>query len=221
MPGLEMEMLEVSEPQIAKASKKTLCYNTLLVKALSLVHEASLKSKKADKKTLLTPEVPSFSLVLGLLEMKVKKAKTCPIAIPVPHSVYAADTRVCLFVKVSALFHTKDPQRTFKDIVETQEITYIKRVMGVGKLSKKFRSYEAKRMLADEYDLFVTDERVLPLLPKSLGKTFLQRKAKIPVKVDLSKADDVKARLDAAVHGSTYLHLGAGTCLYVVSRSNA
>lgn len=157
-----------------------------------------------------------------MLEMKVKKAKTCPIAIPVPHSVYAADTRVCLFVKVSTLILTsKDPQRLFKDIVEAQEITYIKRVMGVGKLSKKFRSYEQKRMLADEYDLFVTDERVLPLLPKSLGKTFLQRKSKVPVKVDLSRLETVKAQIDAAVHGSTYMHLGMGTCLYVVCVFNA
>ncbi|KAL3899785.1 MAG: hypothetical protein SGCHY_001799 [Lobulomycetales sp.] len=187
--------VEVEKAQAAKA-----------VKALELVHERSVASKE-DKTQLLEQDAPYISVLIGTRELKVTSARTCPIQIPVPHAVFPDNYSVCLFVK--------DPQRLYKDKVSEQEIGYVKRVIGVSKLSKKFRSYEAKRILADEYDLFMADERILPLLPKSLGKTFLKRKAKVPVKVDVSKVKDLKATLDNAFLKSTYLHLGQGSCLNI------
>lgn len=156
---------------------------------------------------LVAPEAPFYSLVVGTAKMSIKSAKKCPIQISVPHPVYPSDYSVCLLVK--------DPQRLYKDQVERQEIKSVKRVIGVGKLSKKFRSYEAKRLLADQHDLFVADERILPLLPKSLGKAFLTRKSKIPVKMDMSRPADLKTNLDDILYQSTFLYLGQGTCLNV------
>jgi len=49
-------------------------------------------------------------------------------------------------------------------------------VIGISKLRKKYIPYEAKRNLCDSYDLFLTDERVLPLLTKALGKYFFEKK---------------------------------------------
>lgn len=49
-------------------------------------------------------------------------------------------------------------------------------VIGLSKLRANYRDYEAKRKLCDSYDVFLADERILPLLPKLLGKKFFQTK---------------------------------------------
>lgn len=43
-------------------------------------------------------------------------------------------------------------------------------MVGVSKLRTKYESHEAKRQLCNSYDLFAADERILPSLPKLLGK---------------------------------------------------
>ena len=50
----------------------------------------------------------------------------------------------------------------------------IAKVLGVSKLRNNYKPHEAKRKLCDSYDLFLADERVIPVLPKLLGKTFFK-----------------------------------------------
>jgi ribosome biogenesis protein UTP30 len=52
----------------------------------------------------------------------------------------------------------------------------VSRVVGVEKLKGKFKPFEARRMLLRENGLFLADERVVPLLPKLLGKEFFKAK---------------------------------------------
>ena len=59
-------------------------------------------------------------------------------------------------------------------------------MIGLSKLKKKYVPFEAKRELCSAYDLFVADQRVLPMLPPLLGKTFFKKK-KLPVSIDLQK----------------------------------
>lgn len=59
-------------------------------------------------------------------------------------------------------------------------------VIGVSKLRKEYRVFEQRRQLAESYDLFLADERVLPSLPRLLGKTFFQKK-KQPIPIRLMK----------------------------------
>ena len=47
----------------------------------------------------------------------------------------------------------------------------MKKVIGISKLKAKYESHEAKRNLCSEYDIFLADNRILPVLPKLLGKT--------------------------------------------------
>ena len=62
-----------------------------------------------------------------------------------------------------------------------------------------------------KFELFA-DARVLPLLPKLLGKTFFKKKRQ-PVPVDLTKKDwPAQVRKAAA---ATYARRGAGTCVSV------
>jgi ribosome biogenesis protein UTP30 len=71
---------------------------------------------------------------------------------------------------------TKDPQREYKDLLEAQNIKFISRVLGIEKLKGKWKPFEARRLLLRENGLFLADERVVPLLPKLLGKAFFQAK---------------------------------------------
>jgi ribosome biogenesis protein UTP30 len=61
----------------------------------------------------------------------------------------------------------------------------IARVVGTSKLRGKYESHEAKRKLCAAYDLFLADDRILPSLPKLLGKQFFKRR-KQPIPVRLS-----------------------------------
>ena len=61
-------------------------------------------------------------------------------------------------------------------MLEQHGIKFISRVVGIEKLKGKFRPFEARRMLLKENGLFLTDERVVPLLPGLLGKKFFEAK---------------------------------------------
>jgi ribosome biogenesis protein UTP30 len=67
-------------------------------------------------------------------------------------------------------------------------------VLGLSKLRTKYESHEAKRALCAAHDLFLVDERVLPMLPKLLGKTFFAKK-KQPIPVRLAGGGDLAAQV--------------------------
>ncbi|KDP43727.1 hypothetical protein JCGZ_22354 [Jatropha curcas] len=88
----------------------------------------------------------------------------------------------------------------------------ISKIIKLSKLKTDYRPFEAKRKLCDSYDMFFADRRVIPLLPKMLGKQFFKKK-KIPVAVDL-KHKNWKEQIDKAC-GSGLLFLSTGTCSVV------
>ena len=57
-----------------------------------------------------------------------------------------------------------------KQHVRQQKLAGITKVVGVSKLRTKYEAPEAKRQLCSAYDIFLADERVIPSLPKLLGK---------------------------------------------------
>ena len=88
---------------------------------------------------------------------------------PVAHPIVDPRTSpVCLI--------TKDPQREYKDLLEEKKIRFVSRVVGIEKLKGKFKGFEERRMLLKENDLFLADERVIPLLPGLLGKKWFEAK---------------------------------------------
>ncbi len=110
----------------------------------------------------------------------------------VPHSLYTSPTAsICLI--------TVDPQRQFKDVIADEAFPAdlrkrITRVIGLSKLRAKYKSYESRRQLFREHDIFLADDRVIPSLPATLGKVFYKSGVKRPVPVDLAglKNHDVK-----------------------------
>jgi ribosome biogenesis protein UTP30 len=102
----------------------------------------------------------------------------------IPHSLYESPTStICLI--------TVDPQRQFKNAIAHPAFpaalrSRITRVIGISKLRAKYKSFESRRQLLNEHDVFLSDDRVVNLLPQTLGKVFYKTGAKRPVPVCIS-----------------------------------
>ncbi|QSZ33128.1 hypothetical protein DSL72_002714 [Monilinia vaccinii-corymbosi] len=171
---------QLDHDQVLKAS-------TALLKHISKT-EAE-KAKKASAHNLLAEnddadaESTPIWLTLSTKKHISDKSKLKPVKIAVPHSLNTSTTTtICLIVA--------DPQRTYKDIVASPvfpaELSKrITKVVGVDKLKKKYKQYEAQRKLLAEHDIFLADDRVITLLSKLLGKTFYKSTTKRPIPISI------------------------------------
>ncbi|KND01148.1 uncharacterized protein SPPG_04240 [Spizellomyces punctatus DAOM BR117] len=182
--------MSLDEQQVSKA-----------VRALMAYEKKSQAIQSEEQKTNLIEEDASKSVLVIVATKKMPdRLRLKPQRILLKHPLYA-ESDVCLI--------TKDPQRTYKDLLQSKAVTGISKVMGISKLRAKFKPYEAKRQLCASYDLFLADERVIPLLPSLIGKTFFAKK-KHPAPVDLTK-NDLAGEIQSALH-STYLITNNGVC---------
>ena len=100
-----------------------------------------------------------------------------------PHSIHTGNSStICLI--------TADPQRLYKDAIDHPSFpadlrSRVTRVIGLEKLKAKFKSFEPRRKLYAEHDVFLADSRIVTFLPKILGKIFYKGGAKRPVPVEL------------------------------------
>ncbi|OJD29319.1 electron transfer flavoprotein alpha-subunit [Diplodia corticola] len=160
----------------------------------------STKTAASTKKNLLEDEssedgdvaadgqVPVW-LIVTTKKHIVDKKRLKPTKIALPHPLPAPGQRICLI--------TADPQRSYKDLIEEsafpQELRErIGRVIGISKLKAKYKTYEAKRQLYAEYDIFLADDRIITFLPSALGKVFYKTTAKRPVPVHLMGNEKVQ-----------------------------
>ena len=210
------------ESIVSSASPENLNKNiSKTLKALIDYEQKSATSKKTSngKKNLLeldddgdndasssATDKMQFYVMFGLKKIPAEaKVKPQIIAVPNPwKSAGSADgVSVCVF--------TKDPHEEVKKKIKALRLPSITKIMPVSKLRKNFKPFEAKRQLCASYDVFLTDCRVVALLPKLLGKKFFNTK-KIPIVVNLTKeGDSLKEELETAIN-STYLHLTTGPC---------
>ncbi|TIA13309.1 ribosomal protein L1 [Aureobasidium pullulans] len=110
-----------------------------------------------------------------------RKMKPGKIIVPFPlQSATSPSLRICLI--------TADPQRKYKDIIASERFpaqlsSRINRVLGTEKLKAKYKTYESRRQLFAEYDIFLADDRIITRLPNLLGKVFYGTGAKRPIPV--------------------------------------
>lgn len=104
-----------------------------------------------------------------------------------PHSLHASSSaspsKICLI--------TADPQRIYKDLIAEPSFplslsTRINRVIGITKLKARYKSYESRRQLFAESDIFLADDRIVTYLPHLLGKVFYHGGAKRPIPVSIT-----------------------------------
>ncbi|CCJ28373.1 unnamed protein product [Pneumocystis jirovecii] len=177
-----------------------------------LKYVKSIEKKKQKKQNILALDESdlryslSVWVILTTKTFIVDKKRLKPSKIVLKHPIISPDSECCLIVK--------DPQRFYKDLVVSAKLsTRVTKVVGVSKLRKKFKSYEQRRVLRDSYDLFLADDRVIPLLPKLLGKVFYEKKRQ-PIPIDLATKSTPEHLLKEVekAYSSTYLHLSPGTC---------
>lgn len=166
----------------------------------ALLAYAKKQAEKAEETELLGRDEHVWLSVNTKTGSTRKKLMPIKIQLPSPPLPPPPATSVCLLVK--------DPQREYKDLIAKHDIKFIDRVVGVTKLKGKFKPFEPRRQLRNDHDLFLVDDRVLPLMPKLLGKMFFEAK-KQPIPVNLQRKD-LKQELGRAIQ-STYFHPSTGT----------
>lgn len=138
--------------------------------------------------------------------------KDKPVRLALPHPIYeVGKAEVCLFVKDRAGEGHKEAKERHQRM-ERAGKTGISKVIGISQLRKKYESFEAKRNLCNQFDVFLADDRVLPSLPKLIGKSFFRaKKQPIPVNV---RGDNWANEVRKSLSG-TFMVLPQGSCLNI------
>uniref|UniRef100_A0A6T8UZ74 Ribosomal protein L1 n=1 Tax=Chlamydomonas leiostraca TaxID=1034604 RepID=A0A6T8UZ74_9CHLO len=172
--------------------------------------------QQESSKDLLADEDEVFYVQLALKKMPLQPRKDKPIALPLPHPIFSPEgAQIALFVKD----HKGEGHKEAKQMVAKFERKGgVAKVIGLSKLRTKYESFESKRELCKLYDLFLADERVVPSLPKLIGKSFF-RKKKQPIPINIT-AKDFPAQVKKAC-AATYMFKNSGTCINIrVARSS-
>lgn len=147
--------------------------------------ESNKKNLLADNDDSDAEDVEDIPVWLILTTKKhiVDKNRLKPGKIPVPNSLHTSDNlSICLI--------TADPQRAVKDVVADPEFpsslsSRITKIIGFSKLKDRYKSFESRRQLLAEHDVFLADERIIMRLVKTLGKTFFKSsKRPVPVRIE-------------------------------------
>ncbi|EFJ44720.1 hypothetical protein VOLCADRAFT_82719 [Volvox carteri f. nagariensis] len=167
--------------------------------------------QRKEKTNALFDDEEVFYMQLALKKMPMQPRKDKPVPLPIPHPLYTTDGQeICLFVK-----DTPDGQggkEAKKKLAKLEKNGGVAKVIGTTKLRTKYESYEAKRKLCKSFDLFLADDRILPSLPKLIGKSFFKKK-KQPVPINLRKANWAAEIKKACA--CTYLFKGTGTSVNI------
>ena len=169
--------------QVLKAS------NALLNHMRNSATQAALASEKKDLLAASNSSSPSPTdvepiwLILTTKHHITAHTRLKPGKVLLPNSLNTnPSSSICIIVP--------DPQRTFKDIIAhplfpTQLGKRITKVIGISKLKARYKSFESRRQLRGEHDVFLADKRVVAMLPKTLGKVFYSSSTKRPVPIEL------------------------------------
>ncbi|KAJ5263610.1 hypothetical protein N7478_011215 [Penicillium angulare] len=186
---------QLDNPQVTKAS-------TALLRHIK--SNQAEKEKSATKKTLIgdndsdDEETPinneAVWLVLTTKKHVVDKNRLKPGKISLPHSLNSSPSlSVCLI--------TADPQRGVKDIVADPSFpkelsSRIEKVIGFSKLKARYQSFESRRQLFSEHDVFLADDRIITRLVNTLGKVFYKSsKRPIPIRIaEIEKVDGKRVK---------------------------
>ncbi|KAL6231905.1 hypothetical protein BDW75DRAFT_233196 [Aspergillus navahoensis] len=185
---------QLDKNQVSRAS-------TALLKHIK--SQQSQREATATKKTLIgdndsdsdAEDIPLHNeavwLVLTTKKHVVDKNRLKPGKISIPHSLNASPAlSICLI--------TADPQRSVKNIVSDPSFpehlsSRIDKVIGYSKLKDRYKSFESRRQLLSEHDVFLADDRIVMRLVNTLGKVFY-KSSKRPIPVQLAQIEKVDGK---------------------------
>ncbi|KAF1992526.1 ribosomal protein L1 [Aulographum hederae CBS 113979] len=182
---LDPDQVHQAAKSLVKHLSSTVSENKLASGKKSLLADSDDTTSTSDD----TPIWVVFTSKHYFAEKRTPKART----ISLPHSFRTSPTlRICLI--------TTDPQRMYKDLVESPSFPSdvskrISRVISIGKLQAKYKTYEARRQLKEEHDIFLADDRLYFKLVTVLGNVFFQnggQKRPIPVSLMGTKKREIE-----------------------------
>ncbi|CAO3589510.1 unnamed protein product [Absidia cylindrospora] len=118
--------------------------------------------------------------------------------IPLKHPIQTPGTRQCLF--------TKDSQQVCKDLLVSQKVKGIHKVISISKYKKQHGSKAGQQQLLDEYDVFLADRRLTNVMRQTIGKDFYKRIT--PLVINL-KDIDLQKQVIHTIH-TTYMNFRKG-----------
>lgn len=151
-----------------------------------------LAAENSDDDDNETDDARPIWLNLATKQYITDKHRLKPSKIAVPHSLNQnEDATICLI--------TTDPQRAVKNAVADPAFphrlsTRITRIIGFTKLLARYKSFEQRRQLLSEHDIFLADERIVGRLPKALGKVFYKGTSKRPIPINIAPKNQAKER---------------------------
>jgi ribosome biogenesis protein UTP30 len=94
--------------------------------------------------------------------------------------------RICLI--------TADPQRAVKNLVADPTFpddlkSRIAQIIGLTKLKERYKTFETRRQLVAEHDIFLADDRIINRLPAVLGKVFYKGTSKRPIPIIIAQSE--------------------------------
>ncbi|QKX59761.1 uncharacterized protein TRUGW13939_06903 [Talaromyces rugulosus] len=136
-------------------------------------------------------------LVVTTKKHVADKNRLKPGTITIPHSLNSSPSlSICVI--------TADPQRAVKEIVADPTFpstlsSRITKVIGFTKLRQRYKSFESRRQLLAEHDVFLADDRIITRLVETLGKIFYKSsKRPIPIRIEqIDKVDGKRVKKDA------------------------
>ncbi|CAM9346433.1 unnamed protein product [Ectocarpus fasciculatus] len=137
-----------------------------------------VNSSAAGKQSLIEDEGEVVLAQISLHKIPGDvKAKPVPIAIPHPLRK-REDCDMCLIVKDNA-------KVWIKEMAEKEPVEGLTKIIKLDKLRTQYKEFKDRRQLLSQFDLFLADDRILPMLTKVLGKTFLKvKKQPVPIKLE-------------------------------------
>jgi ribosome biogenesis protein UTP30 len=198
--GMKTKEIDVDPALVQKA-----------VQALWKVHEST-----QNKTNTLLPDVSKLEVRFGLVKASGREQRK-PMRIPIPHGLHGDidDLEVCLIVK-------EDSKPNIQEILAKagESLKFVKKVLGLQSLRNKHAEFQQRRELFKRYDVFLADDRILPMLTKALGKHFLQSK-KIPIPLKVTRETSLPFAIVDAIQASTYMTIPQGTCINIIAGNTA
>lgn len=205
---------QAKTPAKKQASKEPTVYDRAIRAVSALQKYVDSKNDEESTKAQLFDDNEEHPIYVSITGKKYfgEERKLKPKLIPVKNSIWGSKTP-------KTLIFVKDPQRKYKDVLQAEDNKIVDRVVGVTKLKGKFKPYEARRALKNEYDIILAQEEVIPILPKLLGKAFYGSLASVPLSVRFARKDQISAeaaqkQLDKIL-GSTWYTLPGSTKLSI------
>ncbi|KAK0149335.1 Ribosomal L1 domain-containing protein 1 [Merluccius polli] len=176
------------------------------VKKAVLALQVFLKSKSTPEAVFLN-ESQHISLLFTLWKIPKKPQN---IRIPLPHNQRTDTGEVCLFTRDEPNMTADQTQRFYKRVLQDKGVSSITEVIPYKMLKTEYKSFESKRRLLGNFDLFLSDDRIRRLLPSHLGKHFYENK-KDPLSVDL-QSKHLARDLNGIIQGTRIKINNKGAC---------